>query len=74
MMDDKIKESLATSPKTNQELRSDIGIQAKEHRILDRALQKLRKQGKIRVEGRRWFATTTQVCSNCEGRGWVNEE
>ena len=71
-MDDAIKKSLKVSPKTNQELRSDIGIKLKEHRILDRALQKLRKTGKIRVEGRRWFATTTKICPGCEGRGWVH--
>ena len=71
-MDDAIKKSRKVSPKTNQELRSDIGIKLKEHRILDRALQKLRKAGKIRVEGRRWFATTTKICPGCEGRGWVH--
>jgi exoribonuclease R len=73
MTDDDITKSLEDSPKTNQELRSHIGIQPKDHRILDRALQKMRKKGQIRVEGRRWFATTTKVCPGCEGRGWVQE-
>lgn len=73
-MDDEIKKSLENSPKTNQELRKDIGIQSKDHRVLDRALQKMRKQGKIRVEGRRWYAVTTSVCPTCKGKGWVHEE
>lgn len=73
MIDEKIKKSLADRPKTNQELRSDIGVQSKDHRVLDRALQKLRKQGKIRVEGRKWYSVTTKVCPTCSGKGWVNE-
>jgi exoribonuclease R len=72
-MDDQIKKSLEESPKTNQELRQDIGIKPEEHRVLDRALQKLRKRGKIRVEGRRWYASTTKVCPACDGKGWVHE-
>ena len=48
MTDKDITKSLEVSPKTNQELRSAIGIKPKDHRVLDRALQKLRKKGQIR--------------------------
>jgi hypothetical protein len=40
-------------------------------RYLDRALQKLRKAGKIRVEGRRWVADSVKICPSCEGKGWI---
>lgn len=71
-METKLKKILKTGPKTNRELRSELEIAPTQFDPkLDRALQKLRKDGKIRVVQRRWALATVETCPTCKGKGWV---
>ena len=70
-MEPKIKKLLSNGPKTNKELRNALALEGKVDPKLDRALQKLRKDGQIQVIGGRWALSTVQTCPTCKGRGWV---
>lgn len=73
-MEDKIRTALKAGPKTNFQLRVELEVKVGEDRIFDRTLQRLRKRGEIKViDRRRWVLASVQVCSACEGRGWVKE-
>ena len=37
---------------------------------LDKALQKLRKNGDVKYEKRAWGLTGRKVCQHCKGRGY----
>lgn len=71
-MEEKITEALKKGPRTNQELRGDLGIKTYDAK-LDRILQKMRKESKIKVVKGRWMGTTTEVCKACGGCGWVKK-
>lgn len=73
-MEEKIQDALKKGPKTNRELRGDLGIKAKSYDAkLDRTLQKMRKDGKIRADKGRWFVTSLQTCPHCGGKGWIKK-
>ena len=38
---------------------------------LDRALQRLRKAGRITPTGKGWISGKRRMCPTCEGAGWV---
>ena len=69
-----ITTSLSRGPLNFREIQVAVATSTGEplaDRVLDRALQKLRKNGKIRVDGRRWVAESVKVCPDCEGKGWI---
>lgn len=71
-MEDNVTKILTAGPKSNKELRDELKLtKAKSDPKLDRALQKLRKDGKILVVQGRWALTTVIECPSCSGRGWV---
>lgn len=73
-MEEQIKDALKKGPKTNRELRGDLGIKAKSYDAkLDRMLQKMRKDGKIKAVKGRWYDTTFVTCPGCGGKGWVKK-
>ena len=73
-MEEKIQEALKKGPRTNRELRSDLGLKGSGYDAkLDRALQKMRKEGKIKVDKNRWIGLSVSICSACGGKGWVRK-
>lgn len=70
-MEAQIQKALKKGPRTNRELRTDLGIRGTYDAKLDRALQRMRKDGKIKADKGRWFTTSVQVCPSCDGKGWV---
>ena len=73
-MEDKIKDALKERPKTNQQLRFELEVKAGDDRLLDRALQQLRRDGHIKIlDRRRWVLTDVEVCPSCNGKGWVKK-
>lgn len=74
-MESKLTKILKNGPKTNKELRSEFTVPgAKTDPKLDRALQKLRRDGKIKVVQGRWALSTVKTCPTCKGHGWVAEK
>jgi hypothetical protein len=76
-METKIKEALKQGPLSNRKLRSDLGLKPKTKKSgdtkLDRTLQKMKRDGKIVVEGGRWVDNSVHICSACDGKGWVSK-
>lgn len=75
-MEEKIQEALKKGPRTNRELRADLGIKGGKGGYdakLDRTLQKMRKEGKIKVDKSRWIGLSVSICSTCDGKGWVRK-
>jgi predicted HTH transcriptional regulator len=71
-MEDKVQKALKKGPKTNKELREELKLSTDNYDSkLDQTLQKLRKQGKLRVINGRWSLVSFDICPTCEGRGWV---
>ncbi len=72
---DKIRKLLRRGPLSNREMRKVMGLTTKRYDPrLDRKLQQLRKEGKIRLSGSRWSLSTITPCPTCKGRGWVEPE
>jgi hypothetical protein len=72
-MEDNVTKILANGPKTNRELREELKlVKTQGDPQLDRALQKLRKDGKILVVQGRWALSTVVMCPGCDGRGWID--
>ena len=68
----KVLSLLKGEPKTNMELREAMGLSTKRYdQRLDRALQKMRKGGKLKLLGGRWTLESVRVCPGCDGKGWV---
>lgn len=57
---------------TNMDLR-EVLFNGEEYYVseLDRALQKLRKNGDIKYEKRAWMTTDRKVCRHCKGTGYL---
>jgi len=72
-MEEKIQEALKKGPRTNRELRADLGMKGGYDAKLDRTLQKMRKEGKIKVDKNRWIGLTVSICDKCGGKGWVKK-
>lgn len=73
-MEEKIQEALKKGPLSNRELRAQLKLKGTGYDAkLDRALQKMRKEGKIKVEKGRWLGNSVQVCPGCNGKGWVTK-
>lgn len=70
-MEDAIIHELGIKPMSNMELRNAFGFRIDGYEpALDRAIQSLRKAGKIRFEDRRWvLATEPPKCTRCGGSG-----
>lgn len=69
----KIEKSLEHGPRTNKQLRDDLGLtKTKPDPKLDRTLQKMRREGVVSAAKGRWFGLTVQVCPTCSGKGWVD--
>lgn len=63
---------LKNGPKSNKEMREAFGLSAQHYdQRLDRALQKMRKDGKLKLLGGRWVVASVEVCNTCGGKGWV---
>lgn len=72
-MEEHVTKILTNGPKTNKELRDELRLaKAKGDPQLDRALQKLRKDGKILVLQGRWALSSVVLCPGCDGKGWVH--
>ena len=66
--------ALKQGPKSNKELRSELGAENKtSDPQLDRTLQSLRKQGKIKVVEGKWHLASFETCPTCKGRGWLDK-
>ena len=67
-----VTEALQAGPASNRELRSRLGVsEGKVDPKLDRKLQQMRKNGTLKIMGKRWALSTTEECPTCKGRGWV---
>jgi len=65
-----VQSALKGGPKSNQELRSQLGTEDKK---LTRTLQRLRRRGLLKVVKGRWALTTVEICPKCGGKGWVKK-
>lgn len=73
-MDDVVTKTLEEQPLSNRELRAKLGFSVAEaDPLLDRTLQRLRREKRIRLEGNRWSADTIQKCPTCGGCGWLDK-
>jgi hypothetical protein len=64
---------LKKGPKSNKEMRAALGLSTQHYDAqLDRALQRMRKEGKLKLLNGRWVVSHTGVCGTCGGKGWVN--
>ncbi len=71
-MEKQVSTALKTGPRSNKELRSSFGMDLKNYNPkLDRALQKMRKDGKIQLVAGRWALSSFKLCPTCEGKGWT---
>lgn len=72
-LETKVASLLKTGPKSNKEMRAELGLTPDRYDShLDRALQKLRKAGKLKLIGGRWVVSSVEVCDSCSGKGWVH--
>jgi hypothetical protein len=72
MLESNIEVLLKKGPKSNKEMREALGLSTEHYDAhLDRALQKMRKDGKLKLLNGRWVVGHTQVCDKCGGKGWV---
>jgi hypothetical protein len=63
---------LKKGPKSNKEMREALGLSTESYDPqLDRALQRMRKEGKLKLLNGRWVVGHTTVCGTCGGKGWV---
>ena len=63
---------LTKGPKSNKEIREGLGLSTASYDPrLDRELQRLRKDGKLKLLNGRWSLSTTGTCPTCGGKGWV---
>jgi hypothetical protein len=73
-MEEQVRKVLKKGPKTNRELREDLGLDTKSYdQKLDRTLQKLRKEGKLVILQGRWSLASIEACPTCHGRGWIDK-
>jgi len=73
-IEDRVRQALKGGPKTNAQLRLDLAGHYGNDRTFDRTLQRLRKQGTIKViDRRRWVLVGVRVCTECDGKGWIEE-
>lgn len=71
-MEMRVSALLKNGPKSNKEMREALGLSTQRYdQRLDRALQQMRKAGKLKLLGGRWVVATTEICPTCGGRGWV---
>lgn len=70
--EEKVEGLLKKGPKSNKEMREALGLSTQHYdQRLDRALQKMRKEGKLKLLNGRWVTAHTQACPTCGGKGWV---
>lgn len=70
-----IKKALSDGPKSNKELRGDLGLEVEKcDPKLDRNLQQMRKSGELQIIGNRWAFTTVCKCPTCGGKGWIEKK
>jgi hypothetical protein len=62
--------ALKNGPKTNRELKDQL---LSNDSVLGRTLQRLRRQGKIKVVNGRWTTAQAKICPKCQGRGFVEK-
>jgi hypothetical protein len=71
-MEAEVLKHLKNGPKTNGDLREAIGLSPTRYDPhLDRALQRLRKEGKIVAESGKWRSKEFKTCPTCGGCGFV---
>lgn len=71
-MEAAVEELLKHGPKSNREMRTHLGLPGQsENQTLDRALQRLKKNGKLQLIDGRWALASVRVCPTCSGKGWV---
>jgi hypothetical protein len=64
--------ALVRRPTSSREIRIALGFgEKRSDQRLDRALQRLRKEGKLKLHAGRWAPVEVQMCSCCHGKGWV---
>ncbi len=63
-----------TSPVRAAEIGAAVGLNMKvfaESRELDRTMQKLRKEGRVRATSLGWVVASRTPCEHCGGTGWA---
>lgn len=69
-----IEEALKSGPLSNKGLRKQFGTEKKvADPKLDRTLQQLRKDGKIKCVDGKWRISTFETCPTCKGKGWLDK-
>lgn len=72
MLETQVSEMLKAGPKSNKEMRAALGLSTQHYdQRLDRSLQQMRKEGKLKLLNGRWVVASTDVCPTCKGKGWV---
>ena len=67
-----VSKQLKKGPQTHKELRTQLG-RGRNDPALGRTLQRLRRQGKLKVVKGRWVLSNgAKLCPKCQGRGWVS--
>lgn len=72
LLETKVAGLLKDGPKSNREMRQALGLAVQQNdQRLDRALQRMRKDGKLKLLGGRWVVAGVEICKECDGKGWV---
>ena len=67
-----VEKQLKKGPQSHKELREQLG-RTRADPALGRTLQRLRRQGKLKVVKGRWALTGgAKLCPKCKGKGWVS--
>jgi hypothetical protein len=71
-MEGAVEALLKGGPKSNREMRAHLGLPSQtENQTLDRALQRLKRAGKLQLLDGRWALVSVKACPTCSGKGWV---
>lgn len=62
--------ALKSGPKAISKLKALLP-EEETNKALARTLQRLRRQGKIKLVKGQWAVETIEVCPQCGGKGWV---
>jgi hypothetical protein len=71
-----VKALLLEGPKTKKELKEKLEKMEGKGSVTEHltvTLQKLKKQGKIKILEDRWVLSGIDVCPCCKGQGWIEK-
>jgi hypothetical protein len=72
MLDTLLETRISEEPRTIRDLRTLVeAYHVDAVPRIERSLQRLRRQNRVRLVGRLWAHPSVRECGSCEGRGWA---